>query len=84
MNDGRYEYSSISSKKTTQAIAEFKATLEKAQAEHAKTAIGDTEKQFRDFGVEDVSQEDAVSILSGIEEQLSNRFAELEDDILEV
>ena len=84
MNDGRYEYSSNSSKKTTQAIAGFKATLEKAKAEHAKNAIGDTEKQLRDFGVEDVSQEDAVSILSGIEEQLSNRFAELEDNILEV
>ena len=55
MNDGKYEYSSNSSKKTTQAIAEFKAMLEKAKAEHAKTAIGETEKQFRDFGVEDVS-----------------------------
>ena len=84
MKDGRYEYSSNSNKNTTQAIAEFKATLEKAKAEHEKTAIGDTEKQFRDFGIEDVSQEDAVSILSSIEEQLSNRFAELEDDILEV
>ena len=58
--DGRYEYSSNSTEKTTQAIAEFKATLEKAKAEHEKTAIGDTEKQFRDFGVEDLSQEDAV------------------------
>ena len=82
MNDGRYEYSSNSSGKTTRVIEEFKATLEKA--EHEKTAIGDTEKQFRDFGVEDVSQEDAVLILSSIEERLSNRLAELEDDILEV
>ena len=31
-----------------------------------------------------MSQEDAVSILSSIEERLSNRFAELEDDVLEV
>ena len=82
MNDGRYEYSSNSSGKTTRVIEEFKATLEKAK--HEKTAIGDTEKQFRDIGVEDVSQEDAVSILSSIEERLSNRLAELEDDILEV
>ena len=82
--DERYEYSSSSDKKTTQAIVEFKATLEKAKAEHDKTAIGDTEKQFRDFGVDNVSQEDAVSILSSIEEQLSNRLNELEDDILEV
>ena len=45
------------------------------------------EKQLEDFGslgVDDVSQEDAVSILSSIEERLSNRFAELEDDVLEV
>ena len=90
MTDGRYEYSSNSSGKTTQAIEEFKATLEKAKAEHEKTAIGDTEKQLRDFGgfaspgAEDISQEDAVSILSSIEEQLSNRFAEIEDDVLEV
>ena len=82
--DGRYEYSSSSDKKTTQAIAEFKATLEKAKAKHAKTAIGDMEKQLEDFGVEDVSQEDAVSILSSIGERLSNRLAELEDDVLEV
>ena len=84
MTDGRYEYSSNSSGKTTQAIEEFKTTLEKAKAEHEKTAIGDTEKQFNDAGVEDISQEDAVSILSSIEEQLSNRFAELEDGTLEV
>ena len=61
--------------------------LEKAKAEHEKTTIGDTEKQLRDFGsfgAEDISPEDAVSILSSIEEQLSNRFAELEDDVLEV
>ena len=49
MTDGRYEYLSNSSGKTTQAIDEFKATLEKAKAEHEKTAIGDTEKQLRDF-----------------------------------
>ena len=84
MKDGKYEYSSNSSKKTTQAIAEFKATLEKAKAEHEKTAIGDTEKQFKDVASVDLSQEDAVSILSSIEEQLSNRFTELEDDVLEV
>ena len=84
MKDERYEYSSNSDKKTTQAIAEFKAALEKAKAEHEKTAIGDTEKKFRDFGVDDISQEDVVSILSSIEEQLSNRLTELEDAILEV
>ena len=74
-------------RKTTQAIAEFKVTLEKAKAEHTKTAIGDMEKQHEDFGslgAEDVSQEDAVSILSSIEERLSNRLAELEGDVLEV
>ena len=80
----RYEYSSSSDRKTTRAIEEFKDTLEKAKAEHENTAIGDTEKQFRDFGVENVSQEDVVSILSSIEEQLSNRLNELEDDVLEV
>ena len=79
VKDGRYEYSSSSDKKTTRAIAEFRATLEKAKA-----AIGDVEKQLEDFGVEDVSQEDAVSILSSIGERLSNRLAELEDDVLEV
>ena len=45
------------------------------------------EKQHEDFGslgAEDVSQEDAISILSSIEERLSNRFAELEGDVLEV
>ena len=62
--DERYEYSSSSDKKTTQTIAEFKATLEKAKAEHEKTAIGDTEKQFRDLGVKNISQEDAVSATS--------------------
>ena len=82
--DGRYEYSSSSDKKTTQAIEEFKATLEKAKAEHEKTAIGDTEKQFRDLGVEDLSQEEVVSILSDVEERLSNRLNELQDDALEV
>ena len=85
--DGRYEYSSSSDKKTTQAIAEFKATLEKAKAEHEKTAIGDVEKQLEDFGslgVEDVSQEEVVSILSDVEERLSNRLNELQDDALEV
>ena len=84
MKDGRYEYSSNSIEKTTQAIAEFKATPKKAKVEHEKTAIGDTEKQFRDISSVDLSQEDAVSILSSIEEQLSNRFTEIEDDVLEV
>ena len=85
--DGRYEYSSSSDKKTTQAIAEFKATLEKAKAEHEKTAIGDVEKQLEDFGslgVDNVSQEEVVSILSNVEERLSNRLNELQDDALEV
>ena len=85
--DGRYEYSSSSDKKTTQAIEEFKATLEKAKAEHEKTAIGDVEKQLEDFGslsVEDISQEEIVSILSDVEERLSNRLNELQDDALEV
>ena len=84
VKDGRYEYSSNSNKETTQAIAEFKATLEKAKAEHAKTAVGETEKQFKEVAGVDLSQEDTVSILSSIEEQLSNRFMELEDDVLEV
>ena len=87
MKDGRYEYSTNSAEKTTNTIVEFKVTLEKAKAEHEKTAIGDVERQLEDFGslgVEDVSQDDVVSILSSIEEQLSNRFAELEDDVLEV
>ena len=85
--DGRYQYSSNSNKKTTQAIAEFKATLEKAREEHEKTAIGDVEKQLEDFaslGVEDVSQEEVFSILSDVEERLSNRLNELQDDVLEV
>ena len=76
-----------SDKKTTQAIEEFKATLEKAEAEHEKTAIGDVEKQLEDFGsfgVEDISQEEVVSILSDVEERLSNRLNELQDDALEV
>ena len=87
MKDRRYEYSTNSAEKTTKTIAEFKATLEKAKAKHEKTAIGDVERQLEDFGslgVRDVSQDDVVSILSSIEEQLSNRFAELEDDVLEV
>ena len=83
IKDGRYEYSSNSNEKTTQAIAEFKATLEKAKAEHAKTAIGETEKQFNDAGV-DLSQEDIVSVLSSIEEQLSSRLIDLEDSALEI
>ena len=85
MKDGRYEYSTNSAEKTTNTIAEFKVTLEKAK--HEKTAIGDVERQLEDFGslgVRDVSQDDVVSILSSVEEQLSNRFAELEDDVLEV
>ena len=90
VKDGRYEYSSNSNEKTTQAIAEFKATLEKAKTEHGKTAvkrffeIGETEKQFNDAGVDDISQEDVVSVLSSIEEQLSSRLVELEDSVLEV
>ena len=66
MKDGRYEYSKEASKKMTRTIAEFKATLEKAKAEHEKTAIGDTEKRFEELAslsVEDVSQDDVVSIL---------------------
>ena len=59
-------------------------TLEKAKAEHAKTAIGETEKQFNDAGVDDVWQEDVVSVLSSIKEQLSSRLIELEDDVLEI
>ena len=84
VKDRRYKYSSNSNEKTTQAIAEFKATLDKAKAEHGKTAIGETEKQFNDAGVDDISQEDVVSVLSSIEEQLSSRLVELEDSVLEV
>ena len=77
----RYEYSSSSDKNTTQAIEEFKATLDKAKVEHLGTAIGDMEKQFIDFGVDNVSQEDAVSVLRDVEEQSSNRLNELEDSL---
>ena len=67
VKDGRYEYSTNSAEKTMQTIAEFKATLEKAKAEHEKTAIGDTEKRLEELAslsIEDVSQEDVASILS--------------------
>ena len=84
LKDGRYEYSTNSNKETTLAIAEFKATLEKAKAEHAKTAIGETEKQFAEADVTDISEEDVVSVLDNIEDQLSEIFEELESEVLEV
>ena len=84
VKDGRYEYSTNSNRETTQAIAEFKATLEKAKAEHAKTAIGETEKQFAEADVTDISEEDVISVLDNIEDQLSEIFEELESEVLEV
>ena len=83
VKDGRYEYSTNSNKET-QAIAEFKATLEKAKVEHAKTAIGETEKQFAEADVTDISEEDVISVLDNIEDQLSKIFEELESEVLEV
>ena len=84
VKDGEYEYSTNSDKKTKNAITDFKAILEKAKAEHTKTAVGETEKQFEDAGVENLSQEDVNSVLSNVEECLSGRFEELKDEVLEV
>ena len=52
LKDGEYTFSSSADKKIRNTITEFKATVEKAKAEHANTAVGETENQFEDAGVE--------------------------------
>ena len=84
LKDGEYTFSSSVDKKIKNTITEFKATLEKAKAEHAKTAVAETEKQFEDAGVENPSQEDVDFVLSDVEEQLNDRFEELKDEVLEI
>ena len=82
VKDGKYEYSSSADKKTRNTITEYKATLEKAKLEQAKTAVGETEKQFEDAGVDDPTQEDVDAVLSDVEEHPSDRFEELKDEAL--
>ena len=84
VKDGEYAMSTSADKKTRNTITEFESTLEKAKAEHAKTAVGETENQFEDAGVDDPSQEDVDSVLSDVEERLSDRFEELKDEVLEI
>ena len=84
VKDGEYTFSTSADKKTRNAITDFKATLEKAKAEHAKTAVGETEKQFEDVGVENLSQEDVYSVLSDVEERLSDRRTKQLTGVVEV
>ena len=84
VKDGEYAMSTSADKKIRNTITEFKATLEKAKLEHANTAVGETENQFEDAGVENPSQEDVDFVLSDVEERLSDRFEELKDEVLEV
>ena len=84
VKDGEYTFSTSADKKTRNAITDFKATLEKAKLEHAKIAVGETEKQFEDAGVDDPTQEHVDSVLSDVEERLSDRFEELKEEVLEV
>ena len=55
LKDGEYTFSTSVEKKIRNTITEFRATLEKAKAEHANTAVGETENQFEDAGVENPS-----------------------------
>ena len=76
--------STSADKKTRNTITEFESTLENAKAEHAKTAVGETEKQFEEMNIDDPSQEDVDSVLSDVEERLSDRFEEPKDEVLEI
>ena len=84
VKDGEYAMSTSADKKTRNTITEFESTLEKEKLEHAKTAVGETENQFEDAGVDDPSQEDVDSVLSDVEERLSEWFEELKDEVLEI
>ena len=77
-----YDYSDA--KKLKSAVDDFKDVLARAKIEHGKTAAGETEKQFEDAGVKNLSQEDVDSVLSDVEERLSDRFEELKEEVPEI
>ena len=76
-------YNYTDAKKLKSAVDVFKDVLARAQIEHGKTAAAEVEEQFKDTGVKNVSQEDVNSVLSDVEERLSDRFDELKDEVLE-
>ena len=72
-----YDYSDA--KKVASAVDDFKAALARAEIEHGKTATAEVEKQF-----EDATRQDVSSVLSEVEDQLSDRLEELQDEVLEL
>ena len=77
-------YNYTDAKKLKSAVDDFKDVLTRAQIKHSKTAAAEVEEQFKDTGVKNLSQEDVNSVLSDVEERLSDRFEELKDEVLEV
>ena len=76
VKDG-YDYSDA--KNVASAVDDFKAALARAEIEHGKTATAEVEKQF-----EDATRQDVSSVLSEVEDQLSDRLEELQDEVLEL
>ena len=72
-----YDYSDA--KKVKSAVDDFKAALARAEIEHGNTAAAEVEKQF-----EDATRQDVSSVLSEVEDQLSDRLEELQDEVLEI
>ena len=69
----------MDAKKVASAVDDFKAALARAEIEHGKTAAAEVEKQF-----EDATRQDVSSVLSEVEDQLSDRLEELQDEVLEI
>ena len=79
VKDGEYKFSTSADKKTRNAVEDFKTVLEKAKIEHGKTAAAEVEEHFDEATFEDVD-----SILSEVEDQLSDRIEKLQDKVLEI
>ena len=70
LKGGKYEYSESINKKTTDTIKEFKQTLERAKAEHAKTLDGQTEQSLEEEGVTSPTAEHSESIRANTTERV--------------
>ena len=83
LKNGEYDYSTNSNKRTTDTIKEFKQTLEKAKAEHAKTLDGQTEKRLEeDEGVTNPSSEHSESIRANTTERVEEQIEDNIDKII--
>ena len=82
LKNGEYDYSTNTNKKTTDTIKEFKQTLEKAKAEHAKTLDGQTEQSLKDEGVTSPTSEHSESIRANTTERVEEQIEDNMDKII--